>query len=305
MSELNPSKFFSWVKAARLRTLPLALSSVMLGSFLAIKSGTYSTTVIGFSLLTTLLLQILSNFANDYGDAEKGTDNENRLGPVRTVQSGEISKPEMRRGILITGALSLISGLLLIYIGLKSSFIPALIFFVLGLASIAAAIKYVVGKNAYGYQGFGDAFVFIFFGLVGVLGSYYLNTHSLPLVIWLPAITIGLFSTGVLNLNNMRDTENDQLSQKITVAVRLGRRKSVVYHMSLITIGWLCAIIFSVLTDNGVSQYIYVITLPVFIVDLIKIAKIENPRMLDPYLKRLALSTLVFSMLFGIGLLMS
>lgn len=305
MNELKPSKFVSWVKAARLRTLPLAISSVMLGSLLAIKADTYSITVIGFSALTTLLLQILSNFANDYGDSEKGTDNEKRIGPARTVQSGELSKSQMKKGIVITGFFSLISGLLLIYFSFHSSFIPSLAFLALGLASIAAAIKYVAGKNAYGYKGLGDVFVFVFFGLVGVLGSYYVNTHNLTSILWLPAITMGLFSTGVLNLNNMRDAENDQLSQKITVAVRLGHRKSLMYHNCLILTGWLSAIVYSIGSGHEITQYIYLIILPVFLIDLIKIAKIQNPAMLDPYLKRLALSTLFFTMLFGLGLLIS
>ncbi len=305
MSQPKPIKPISWVKAARLRTLPLALSSVALGSFLSVKSGTYSLAVIGLSVLTTLLLQILSNFANDYGDSEKGTDNEKRLGPVRTVQGGEISKKEMRVGIAVSGFLSLVSGLFLIYFGLKTQLIPALVFFIIGLAAIAAAIKYVVGKNAYGYRGLGDVFVFIFFGLVGVVGSYYLNTQTASLLVWLPAITIGLFSTGVLNLNNMRDAENDRASHKITIPVRLGRSKSNLYHLFLIVTGWLCALTFSLFSGYSPLQYIYLITLPLFMRDLIKIVNTPDPQMLDPYLKKLALSTLAFSLLFGVGLLLS
>ncbi|MDP2721726.1 MAG: 1,4-dihydroxy-2-naphthoate polyprenyltransferase [Bacteroidales bacterium] len=301
MSTAKTSKIVSWIKAARLRTLPLALSSVIMGSFLAIGSGNYMIPVIILSLVTTLILQILSNFANDYGDSIKGTDNEHRLGPLRTVQSGEITHQEMKWGILVSVILSLISGIWLIYYGLGDHWTEGLLFLILGIASIAAAIKYVVGHNAYGYRGLGDLFVFLFFGLLGVAGTFYLNAHQIPWSIWLPACTMGFFSTGVLNLNNMRDIENDKRSGKITIPVRLGSERAWNYHVALILSGWICAVLFTLLHYHGMVQFIYLIVMPVFILDLMKIKHTSDKRALDPYLKRLALSTLAFTLLFGTG----
>ncbi len=305
MKREKSSKFAAWVNAARLRTLPLALSSVIMGSFLAVFSGVYSWSVIGLALLTTLILQILSNFANDYGDAVKGTDNEHRLGPTRMVQSGNISHEEMRMGISISVILSLISGVLLIYVSLGDQWKTGLLFFILGLASIGAAIKYVVGTNAYGYRGWGDLFVFLFFGLTGVVGTYFLNTLGTSWSIWLPAATLGFFSTGVLNLNNMRDIDNDRNSGKKTIPVRLGSDKAYTYHLALVLTGWLCAIAFTLLQTHGPWPWLYVLTLPFFMKDLIKIKKKNLLQELDPYLKKLALSTFFFTLLFGIGLILS
>lgn len=293
----------AWIKAARLRTLPLALSSVIMGSFLAIDAGHYKPWVIGLALLTTLFLQILSNFANDYGDSAKGTDNEHRLGPMRTVQSGEISHSEMRKGIAVMVLLSLVSGVLLIYVALGTQWIKGLLFLLLGVASIAAAIKYVVGENAYGYRGLGDIFVFLFFGLAGVAGTYYLNALSLPWDIWLPAAALGFFSTGVLNLNNMRDADNDLRSGKITIPVRLGPSYAKIYHMMLILFGWTSAFLFNYINHLDITQWMYAVVLPLFVLDLIKIVRTKNPRALDPFLKKLALSTLTFTILFGISLI--
>lgn len=301
----KPHKIISWINAARLRTLPLALSSVIMGSFLAISSGNYRTETIVLALLTTLFLQILSNFANDYGDSAKGTDNEHRVGPMRTVQSGEITLREMRLGIIITVLLSLTSGISLIYLSLGDNWLKGLFFLVMGVASIAAAIKYVVGNNAYGYRGLGDLFVFLFFGLVGVAGTYYLNAHQLTWSIWLPAATLGFFSTGVLNLNNMRDIENDKHSGKITIPVRLGSHMAWNYHALLITVGWVASLLYSVVNYHGIIQFIYLLILPFFIFDLIRTKKTPNKKELDPFLKRLALSTLLYTILFGTGLLLS
>lgn len=305
MKQEKSSKFAAWVNAARLRTLPLALSSVIMGSFLAVFSGIYSWSVIGLALLTTLILQILSNFANDYGDALKGTDNEHRLGPTRMVQSGNISPGEMRKGILISIILSLISGVLLIYISLGDQWKTGLLFFILGLASIGAAIKYVVGTNAYGYRGWGDLFVFLFFGLTGVVGTYFLNTLTIPLSIWLPAASLGFFSTGVLNLNNMRDTENDRNSGKKTIPVRLGFKLAKWYHFGLLSLGWIFSIVFTLIWYHSSWQWIYLIVLPFFIVDFLKITKIAHLQELDPFLKKLALSTFFYTLLFGLGLALS
>ncbi|MFK5856919.1 MAG: 1,4-dihydroxy-2-naphthoate polyprenyltransferase [Bacteroidota bacterium] len=297
------TKLNSWISAFRLRTLPLALSSILMGSFLAIASHRYNWLVIILSLVTTLLLQILSNLANDYGDGMKGTDNSERLGPLRAIQSGDISPKQMRTGIGVFVLLSLISGIWLIIESLGTDLYLGLIFFVFGIAAIAAAIKYTMGKSSYGYSGFGDLFVFIFFGLLAVFGTYFLNTHSINWGILLPATSMGLFSTGVLHLNNMRDMKNDADSGKNTMALRLGYKYAKLYYYIMISFAMVFAVIFVLLNYHSPLQFLFIISFIFMIKDLLDINKITNKSLLDPYLKRLALQTLLFTILFGLGML--
>lgn len=298
------AKIASWIKAFRLRTLPLALASIVMGSFLAIHDGVYSWTVISLCVATTLFLQILSNLANDYGDSQKGTDNVNRIGPKRTVQSGEIKPGQMKTAIIVFVVLSLLSGIILLYSAFNSDIWNWIIFFLIGVGAIAAAIKYTVGKKAYGYSGYGDLFVFLFFGLTGVLGTYYLNTQIIRWDIFLPATSIGCFSVGVLNLNNMRDVKNDLQSGKRTVVSKLGLQRAMLYHEFLIHSGGIAATIYVVLNYSSPWNLLYMILMPVFLLDLVKIHKVTDPAKLDPFLKRLAISTLLFSIVYGIGLIL-
>lgn len=295
--------FKSWLKASRLRTLPLALSSILMGSFLAMHQDDYQWSVIILAIVTTTLLQILSNFSNDYGDSMRGTDNENRLGPVRTVQGGEISPKQMRKGMLLLIVLALISGIWLIYISFGNNWVKAFIFLLLGILAIVASVKYTVGKKSYGYSGFGDAFVFLFFGLLAVGGTYYLNTLNFTWLILLPAAALGFFSTAVLNLNNMRDIENDRKSNKITIVVRIGYYRARYYQVMLILAGFLATSIYVLLTFTHYREFLFLITFPLFTLDLFGIFKVTNQRRLDPYLKKTALATLLFVIVFGIGLL--
>jgi 1,4-dihydroxy-2-naphthoate octaprenyltransferase len=295
----------SWVKAMRLRTLPLAVSSTLAGSFVAIADKKYEAVIIALAILTTLLLQILSNLANDLGDSLKGTDNQNRVGPQRAVQSGEISVKEMIRGVAVVSFLTLLSGISLIFTGLGSFSWEVLFFLALGVVSIIAALKYTLGKSAYGYRGLGDLFVFIFFGLLGVLGTYYLNAKELHASVWLMAASVGFLSTGVLNLNNMRDIENDKASGKMTVAVNLGKSRARLYHILLITIGLIAGIAFTLLNYQSPRQFVILIVFLLFIKDLIAISKTEIPPQLDPFLKKLALSTFFYVLLFGLGIIIS
>lgn len=293
----------SWLKASRLRTLPLALSSILMGSFLAIHQGVYQWIVIILSITTTTLLQILSNFSNDYGDSMRGTDNDNRLGPIRTVQGGEISPKQMKKAMSFFVILTLISGIWLIYESFGSNWIKALIFLVFGVLAIIAAIKYTVGNKSYGYSGFGDVFVFLFFGILAVAGTYYMNTLSISWQILLPAATIGFFSTAVLNLNNMRDWENDFSSGKKTIVVRIGYEAAKNYQVLLILAGFLASLVFVLLTFNSYWEFLFLITFPLFAANLMKIYKITEPQKLDPYLKKTALATLLFVIVFGVGLM--
>ena len=293
----------TWIKAFRLRTLPLAVSSILMGSFVAIFDGTYSGTVIGLAILTTVLLQILSNLANDYGDSQKGTDNVNRLGPERTVQSGAITPAQMKKGIIVFVILSLLSGVSLLYFSFPDDFMLALIFLLIGLAAIWSAIKYTVGKGAYGYAGFGDLFVFLFFGLAGVLGTYYLNARTLNWEVVLPAMSLGFLSMGVLNLNNMRDIDNDVKSGKNTLASRLGFRRAKIYHAVLIISAILLTLDFVLANYESPLNLIFLLAAVIMILDLVKVLKTQEQGRLDPFLKKLALSTFLFTLLFGAGML--
>jgi 1,4-dihydroxy-2-naphthoate octaprenyltransferase len=297
------AKTTSWIKAFRLRTLPLAMSSIFMGSLLAIYDGIYSWTVIVFAIITTLFLQILSNLANDFGDSLKGTDNPNRLGPKRTVQSGEITARQMKIAIVVFTLLSFISGLALLYFAFEKDLWKIFIFILIGIGAIVAAIKYTVGKKAYGYSGYGDLFVFLFFGIIGVAGTYYLNTNHLRWDILLPAASIGFFSMGVLNLNNMRDIENDLKSGKRTVASKFGFDRAKFYQEFLIHAGGVTSTIFVVLNYQSAWNLLYMLLMPLFLIDLLKINKTKDKALLDPFLKKLAISTLLFSIIFGIGLL--
>ena len=296
----------SWIKAARPRTLPLALSGIIMGCGLAWYYGKTDPLVSLLAILTATLIQVFSNFANDYGDSQKGTDNENRLGPTRTIQGGEISPGEMKKGMVLVGIASLISGVLLVYFGTwENSRMAFFSFIALGILSLIAAYFYTAGKKSYGYVGLGDLAVFIFFGLLPVLGAFYLNTREIVPEIMLPALSIGLFSTGVLNLNNMRDVENDKNSGKITVAVLLGKKNSRRYHYALIAMGMAAAIVFIALAPTSIMKWLGILSVPLFIRDLVQIGQIKGAQQLDPFLKKLALSTLAFTLLFCAGLIVS
>lgn len=297
------NKIGAWIKAFRLRTLPLSLSSILMGSFLAYYHHLFSYSIALLAIFTTIFLQVLSNLANDYGDAKKGTDNENRLGPTRAVQSGVISLKEMKTGIIITATLSLISGILLIIFGLKDLPVSYLItFFIIGIMAILAAINYTMGKKPYGYAGLGDLFVFLFFGIVGVLGSFYLITHELNLSLLLPASGIGLFSVAVLNMNNMRDIKNDKDCGKNTMVVKIGLKNARIYHTFLIVGGLFCFTIFIIISSLPLTVLLCFLTLPLYFLNLKETWSFKNEQTLDSQLKIIALGTFVFTLLFGIGL---
>ena len=278
-----------WIKAARLRTLPLSFSCILLSSSLVmINHIELSYKVLFLTLTTTLLLQIVSNFANDYGDAKKGAD-KNRNGEERMVQSGKISKFQMKVAIVILSIITLIVGFYLIFSVFQTDIYKISIFLILGISSIIAAIKYTVGKSAYGYKAYGDLSVFIFFGMVGVIGSYYLFTKNFHWITIPGALFTGLMSCGVLNLNNMRDYENDLINNKITLVVKMGIHKSKKYHFLLLFLS-----ISSLITIVFFSQnYYYIISMfpLIFVIrHLIHLNQYLKMKLLDSQLKVIAIS---------------
>lgn len=297
----------AWLEAARLRTLPLSVSGILVGSFYAYSDPNirpvYNWAILVLALLTTLGLQVLSNFANDYGDGVKGTDNENRIGPQRAIQSGAITVAAMKKGIIITAVLTLITAVLLIYVSFGSAnFAYSLFFFFLGLAAIAAAIKYTVGSSAYGYRGLGDIFVFIFFGLVSVIGCYFLFAMQIDVLVILPAVTVGLLSVAVLNLNNMRDQVSDALSGKNTLVVKMGPKNAKIYHNCIIITALVLTLLFAMLKGFSGVQYLFVLAYVPFIIHLRTVAHNTVPGDLDPELKKVALGTFFLSVLLCIVL---
>ncbi len=289
-----------WIEAFRLRTLPLALACIGMGGFIAASENKFNALVFSLTLLTAFLLQILSNLANDYGDSQNGADSEDRVGPSRAVQAGKISAGAMKKAMIIFGVLSFLSGLSLLYFSLQSVN-EFLAFLGLGFLSLIAAITYTVGKNPYGYMGFGDISVLLFFGLISVVGTYYLQTHDLSLNIIWPALTCGVFAVGVLNVNNIRDIESDEKAGKYSIPVRLGRKKAVYYHWLLLFVGWASAIFYVINNFTNYYQWLFLISLPLFLINARAVWEFEDPRKLDPYLKQMAISTLIFVLLFGIG----
>src|SRR5688572_12518696 len=293
-----------WLSAFRLRTLPLALSCIAMGGFLAASADAFRWDIFLLCILTTIFLQILSNLANDYGDSVHGADSIERKGPSRAVQSGAVSKDQMRIAVTIFVTLSLISGISLLLVSFGFEWKAILFFFGLGVLSILAAIAYTVGKKPYGYAGLGDLSVLIFFGFVGVMGSYYLFTKRVSYFEFLPALSCGLFSIAVLNINNIRDIESDRKAGKFSIPVRIGRINAIKYHWFLISAGILSAILYNVMTLTTPWHWLFLISVPLFIRNGWAVSNLPSHK-LDPYLKQMALSTLTFVLLFGSGIILS
>lgn len=302
-----------WIKAARLRTLPLSMSGIIMGSFIArwklLEQGkTWDWTIFALALLVTLLYQVLSNYANDYGDGVKGTD-KNRIGEAeqRAVASGKISASQMRNAVILFALLSLVATFYLLYKAFFPNFINEFYTFIgLGVACILAAIGYTVGKKPYGYLGLGDIMVFIFFGLVSVCGSYFLFTKTFDWDMLLPASAIGLLSAAVLNLNNMRDIENDEKSGKKTLALRLGFKNAMIYEMVILMLPPILVLIymfFKGLEEQG-KYYAFIFFITVFPLTALrrKMMEVKEPKELDPFLKQLGIITLLMSVLVAFGL---
>jgi 1,4-dihydroxy-2-naphthoate octaprenyltransferase len=275
-----------------------------MGGILAASEGKFNSLVFALCCLTTVLLQILSNLANDYGDTMNGADHAGRTGPGRAVQTGAISATRMRQAIILFVVLCLVSGISLLVLAFGLNYRLLLTFFGLGLLCIAAAILYTMGAKPYGYAGLGDLSVLVFFGFVGVTGTLFLFTHTVVTTSFLPALAIGLFSVGVLNINNMRDIESDRLAGKYSIPVRVGKEKAGIYHWILLAGGLLSAVLYTLISYRSPVQFLFLLSAPVFL----SIGKAVGSRPsaeLDPYLKRMALATLLFVLLFGLGRLLA
>ena len=293
-----------WIGAFRLRTLPLALASIGMGAFLAAAQGKFDIWLFALCCLTTVLLQILSNLANDYGDTIHGADHMGRKGPSRAVQSGTIPADTMRKAILLFALLSLTSGISLLLFSFGLDFRFLFFFLGLGLLAIAAAVMYTVGAKPYGYSGLGDLSVLVFFGLIGVMGSLFLFTKEIQWLHLLPALACGLLSMGVLNINNIRDIESDTHAGKFSIPVRIGKKRAGYYHWFLSIGGILAATIYSIWNFHSPFQFLFLLAAPFFF--MISEAVNRKPsEELDPYLKRMAIATLLFVILFGVGQLVA
>lgn len=293
-----------WISAIRLRTLPLAVASIGMGSFLAAKDGFFDINVFCLAALTAICLQILSNLANDYGDSIHGADSAERAGPKRAVQTGAITKSAMKNAMILLSILSFISGILLLIYAINSRQ-DFFIFLSIGIAAIIAAITYTSGAFPYGYRGLGDLFVLIFFGWVATLATYYLHGHIFQPLYILPATALGLLTVGVINVNNVRDIESDKLAGKYSIPVRLGREKAVIYHWALLIGAIVLTTIYVLLDYKGLAQFSYLLSLPFLYINGKAVQTKKEAMELDPYLKQMAISTVIFVLTFGIGQLVT
>lgn len=297
------STFSIWFSTARPKTLPLALASILVGAALAYQAGKFDGITTFLALLTTTLLQILSNFANDYGDHVKGSDTAERIGPLRAIQQGAISGEQLKKSLYVVGGLGFLSGVGLIgyaYQSLQDLFV----FLTLGVIAIVAAITYTVGKKPYGYLGLGDISVLIFFGFLAVLGTFYLQAHSLPLLTFLPALGCGLLSVAVLNINNLRDIEQDRKAGKTTLIVRIGSQNGRRYHLLLLSVALLSYLIFALATFQHWHSYLFLLALPLLVKHARFVYHHRDPSELRPLLGQMAGLALLTNMLFSLGVVL-
>jgi 1,4-dihydroxy-2-naphthoate polyprenyltransferase len=292
----------AWLAAMRPRTLPLALACIGMGAFLAAAHNLFRWEIVALCMLTAVLLQILSNLANDYGDAVHGADAAGREGPLRAVHSGYVTPQAMRRAILLFVLLSGLSGLSLIWLAFGAEgLVWLLLFLLLGGLAIGAAITYTAGRKPYGYAGLGDLAVLIFFGWLAVLGTYFLQAQRLDWRLWLPATAVGLLAVGVLNVNNMRDLESDKRAGKRSIPVRLGRARARWYHAFLLGTAVLLSLLYVLLDYTTPWQFLFLLSLPLLINNVRGIWQGNNPVQIAPYLKQMVLASLLFVLTFGLG----
>lgn len=301
---MNKNSLFSiWFTTARPKTLPLALASIIVGSALAHWAGKFDVVTTLLAFITTILLQILSNFANDYGDHVKGSDTKERIGPLRAIQHGVISGEQLKKAVIILSLLSFVSGVALSAYAYET--VQDLFFFIgLGIASIIAAITYTVGKRAYGYLGLGDLFVLIFFGFVAVIGVFYLQVHSVPPMIFIPAFGCGLLSVAVLNINNLRDINQDRQAGKNTLIVRIGSQNGRKYHVVLLVLAVISYLIFAISEFEHWYSFIFLLAVPLLAKHARFVYQHRDPKELYPILGQMAGLALITNLLFSLGIVL-
>lgn len=298
------TKTQAWLRSLRLRTLPLSSAGAILGNALVFQTANFSWAIAGLLLWTVLVLQIIANFANDLGDSQKGTDNKNRKGPQRSVQSGVITQKQMKNAIITAIVITLLSGVWLLYISIKKIDIAFLILFIIGILGIVSAIKYTMGKKAYGYYGLGDFFVLLFFGWIPVGIAYFLQTLRWDSMVLLPGLAVGLLSVAVLNLNNLRDYENDKLCGKRTFIVNIGIHRGKIYHTLLIITSIIAILIYSYQQDICYWKYLYTLSFIPLIANIVTVWRTQDTTRLDKELKKVAVSTFFMTILFWIGIVL-
>ncbi|APZ03752.1 MULTISPECIES: 1,4-dihydroxy-2-naphthoate polyprenyltransferase [Kosakonia] len=294
----------AWLESLRPKTLPLAFAAIVVGTVLAWWQGYFDPLVAALALITAGLLQILSNLANDYGDAIKGSDKPDRIGPLRGMQKGAISLGQMKRALLIVIVLSCVSGLWLVSAATQTmaDFVG---FLALGGLSIIAAITYTVGKRPYGYQGLGDISVLTFFGWISVMGSWYLQAHTLIPAIFLPATACGLLATAVLNINNLRDIDSDRENGKHTLVVRLGPVNARRYHAGLLAGALLCFALFNLISLHSLWGWLFLLAAPLLFKQARYVLRERDPRAMPPMLERTVKGALLTNLLFVLGIILS
>ena len=298
---MESNKCKMWFETARPKTLPLAIASIVTGSALAYYYHQFNGTIALLALITATLLQIVSNFANDYGDHIKGSDTEERIGPLRGIQQGAITFSQLRLGLILVTLASMISGAALIAVACQT-WNDVLAFIVLGILAIIASITYTVGKKPYGYMGLGDVSVFIFFGLLGVCGTFYLQSHLLNWAMVLPAMMSGLLAVAVLNINNLRDIEQDKKSGKNTLIVRIGAVAGRYYHISLLILATLFALLFALYHFQHWYSFIFILVLPLLAKHAVFVMNHQDALQLRPMLAQMAKLALLFNIIFSLGL---
>ena len=286
----------------RLRTLPLSMAGVLLGILLAVANWKVDFWTAVLIVLTTICLQILSNLSNELGDVQHGTDTADRQGPQYGLNGGEMTIGEMKTLIGVFVGLCIVFGTAMTWraFGTLWDLTPILVL-MLGAAAIMGAMKYTLGRNPYGYRAKGDFYVFLFFGLVAVLGACFVCTAGLGLhwKLLLPASAVGFFSVGVLNVNNIRDMKTDA-ANRVTIALKLGLKRARIYQTVLIGLGWACLITYCLLCWPSWWHWLWVITLPLYVKHLHMVWTRED-RALDPALPLLVISTFLLSLLAGLG----
>lgn len=297
------SRTQAWLESLRPKTLPLGLIAIVTGSALAYWTGHFELPIALLAILTAGTLQILSNLANDYGDAVKGTDTEERLGPLRGIQKGVITPAQMKKALIINVIISCVSGIALIIVACKKPE-DAIGFLVMGLLAIVAAITYTVGKRPYGYMGLGDISVLIFFGWLSVIGTYYLQANAFNIVTLLPATACGLLSVAVLNINNMRDLENDIQAGKNTLAVRLGASGSRIYHTCVIAIAIICLIVFTLIYMHRWTAWLFLLAVPMLLLHIKRVNADLSGEAMRPLLEHMVKAALLTNILFSLGLVL-